>query len=130
MLGAHLSALFLILLVLLQVWIMMRVASERGRSGVKPPAMTGDAALERAIRVQENTIEQLALLLPAYALAATWWSVLWAAVLGLVWIAGRMLYALGYWSEPGKRSAGFMVALAATAVLLVGGSVAWLWTLF
>lgn len=130
MLGNHLAAVFLILLVLLKLWIMFRVGVERGRSGIGAPAMTGDPALERAIRVQMNTLEQVAMLLPAYVLASIYWSVLWAAVLGLVWIAGRTWYAIGYWQEPKKRSMGFMVAFLANMALLIGGTIGWVWTLF
>ena len=67
-----LTLLVLLLIVLLQLWMMMRVAQWRGRSGIKAPAMTGDPALERAIRVHMNTIEQLAMFLPALLVCAAY----------------------------------------------------------
>jgi hypothetical protein len=37
----------------------------RGRYGVKAPAVTGHPIFERWMRVQQNTIEQLVVFLPA-----------------------------------------------------------------
>jgi glutathione S-transferase len=38
---------------------------------------------------------------------------------GLVWIVGRIIYALAYMADPSKRSLGFTISIIATAVLLV-----------
>jgi len=46
------------------------VGAARGRYGVKAPATTGNEVFERYYRVQMNTLEQLALFLPAIFLAA------------------------------------------------------------
>ncbi len=43
-----------------------------------------------------------------------------AAALGAVWIVGRILYALGYVKDPGKRELGFLIQTLAAAVLLFG----------
>jgi glutathione S-transferase len=37
---------------------------------------------------------------------------------GIIWLVGRMLYALGYYNEPKKRALGFVVSMMATFVLL------------
>ena len=39
---------------------------------------------------------------------------------GAVWIVGRIVYALGYYAEAGKRAPGFLIQSLATAVLLFG----------
>jgi glutathione S-transferase len=72
------------------------------------------------LRVQGNTLEWLPIFLGSLWLFAHYWGDLPAAVLGLVWIVGRVLYALGYSAAADKRELGFMVQLVATAVLLFG----------
>jgi len=102
------------------LWMGIDVARARGKSGIQPPAMTGDPVLERTIRVQANTLEWLPIFLGAMWLFAIYWNVLVAAGLGVVWIVGRTLYATGYVAEPAKRSTGFLIQMAATVVLLLG----------
>ncbi len=105
---------------LLYVWMALRVAVARKKTGIHPPAMTGDPILERHIRVQANTLEWLALFLPSLWLFALYWNDLAATVLGVIWIVGRIVYALGYVADPGKRELGFGIQGLATAVLLFG----------
>ncbi|MNL84862.1 MAPEG family protein [compost metagenome] len=46
----------------------------------------------------------------------------------MIWILGRIVYALGYVADPGKREAGFIIQALATAILLFGalGRVIWM----
>jgi uncharacterized membrane protein YecN with MAPEG domain len=90
--------------------------------------MTGDPILARNIRVQANTLEWLPLFLPSLWLFAIYWSDLVAVILGVVWILGRIVYALGYVADPGKREAGFIIQALATGILLFGalGRVIWI----
>jgi|CXWL01.1.fsa_nt_gi glutathione S-transferase len=111
------TAQILLLTVLLQIAIMMNVAFKRGKSGIDAPQMTGDPALERAVRIQMNTLEQLGMFLPSLLVAAAFVGDTFAAWLGLVWLIGRVLYAVGYQQAPGRRSLGFMVGGLAVAVL-------------
>ncbi len=113
---------------LVYVWMALQVARARSKSGVAPPAMTGDPVLERHIRVQANTLEWLVIFLPSLWLFAVYWSDLVATILGVVWIVGRIVYALGYVADPRKREAGFIIQALATAVLLFGalGRVIWI----
>jgi glutathione S-transferase len=64
-----------------------------------------------------NTLEWMPIFLPALWLAAIYVSDVAAALLGLVWIAGRLLYTNGYTQSPDKRETGFFVQAAAAAVL-------------
>jgi uncharacterized membrane protein YecN with MAPEG domain len=114
------TALVTLLSLLAYFWMAMQVGRARGTSGIKAPAMTGDPVLERAVRVQSNTLEWLPIFLPSLWLFALYWNELVAAALGLVWIIGRLLYATGYMADPAKRSTGFFIQFLATAVLLLG----------
>jgi len=122
-------ALVTIAALLTYVWMMIRVGQARGKSGIAAPAMTGDPALERAIRVHYNTLEWLPTFLVSLWLFAIYWNDLIAAGLGVVWIVGRIVYALGYYADPGKREMGFMIQMGATAVLLFGALGRIVWTL-
>lgn len=113
---------------LLVLWTMYRVGKARGAHKISAPAVDGPEEFQRVMRVQINTIEQLALFLPALWLCALYLGDRWAAPLGVIWIIGRVLYARGYYAEAGKRSFGFMISsiatltlMAATAVSLVRG---------
>ena len=120
MMEHRLTALVTILALLLYFAMSLQVGRARGKSGIQPPAMTGDPMLERAIRVHINTLEGLPLFLAGLWLFAIYWNDLVAAGLGLVWIVGRQLYSSGYMADPDKRSTGFLIQFLATAVLLLG----------
>src|SRR3954468_5071600 len=96
------------------------VARAHIRSGILPPAMTGDAALERAQRAHANTLEWMPIFLPALWLFALYWSTSWAAAFGIVWILGRVAYFVGYTSAAERRYAGFFIQAMATLGLLFG----------
>jgi uncharacterized membrane protein YecN with MAPEG domain len=105
---------------LVYVWMIMRIGGARRRTGIDAPAMTGDPELERHLRVQANTVEWLVIYLPSLWLFAIYWNDLFAAAAGVVWIIGRILYALGYAADAKKRELGFVIQMLATAVLLFG----------
>ena len=58
--------------------------------------MTGAPELERAVRVQGNTVEQFVIFVPALWLAAMYFQGWIPAALGLIWCLGRLIYAIGY----------------------------------
>jgi uncharacterized membrane protein YecN with MAPEG domain len=120
MMEHRLTAVVTILALLLYFAMGLQVARARGKSGIKPPAMTGDPVLERAVRVHINTLEWLPKFLVGLWLFAIYWNELVAAGLGMVWIIGRQLYSSGYMADPDKRSTGFLIQFLATAVLLLG----------
>lgn len=109
-----------LLALLVYFWMGLQVGRARAKSGIAAPAMTGDPVLERTIRAHYNTLEWLPLFLVPLWLFAIYWSALVAAVVGLVWIVGRVVYQLGYVADAGKRSTGFMIQALAVAVLLFG----------
>lgn len=122
-------ALVTIAAILVYFWMSLQVGRARAKCGISAPAMTGDPILERTIRVHYNTLEWLPIFLVSLWLFAIYWIDWVAALLGVIWIVGRILYALGYVSDPGKRELGFMVQALATAVLLFGALGRIVWTL-
>jgi uncharacterized membrane protein YecN with MAPEG domain len=114
------TALVTLLALLVYFWMSLQVGRARGKSGIHPPAMTGDPQLERAVRVQSNTLEWLPIFLVSLWFFAIYWNELAAAGLGIVWIVGRLVYSAGYMADPAKRSTGFLIQFVATAVLLFG----------
>jgi len=120
----NLIALVTILALLTYLGTAVNVARNRRRHGVAPPAMTGAPQVEQALRVQANTLEWLAIFLPALWLFAVYWSDLIAAVLGGLWILGRLLYGFGYMQEKvTARYPGFGIQATATLILLIGAGV-------
>ena len=123
-------ALVTVLALLLYIGVFLAAGRARGRYGVQAPAITGAPEFERALRVQQNTLEQLIWFLPALWLFAFYVSPLWSSVIGLVWIAGRIYYAVSYYRDPASREPGFIIGFAASAVLLIGALVGILIRLF
>jgi uncharacterized membrane protein YecN with MAPEG domain len=121
-------AIVTIVALLVYAWMIARIGRVRAKTGIHAPTMTGDPILERHIRVQANTLEWLVIFLPSLWLFAVYWSDLVAAILGAIWIVGRIVYALGYVADPGKREAGFIIQALAAAILLFGalGRVIWI----
>jgi glutathione S-transferase len=101
----------------------LAVGRARYRFGVKAPATTGNIDFERYYRAQMNTLEQLIIFIPALWSFAIFISIMWAAVLGAIFIVGRLLYFTGYVKAADKRSAGFGLATFAQLFLLIGGIV-------
>lgn len=120
MMGHRWTALVTLLALLVYFGMGLQVGRARGRSGINPPAMTGDPLLERAVRVQSNTLEWLPIFLVSLWLFAIYCNELVAAGVGIVWIIGRLVYSVGYMADPARRGTGFLVQLLAGAVLLFG----------
>lgn len=99
------------------LYVGLMVGKTRQKLGISAPLMSGHPELERALRVQANAVEFAPIVLPSLWLAAYWTSDVFAALLGLVWIAGRILYARTYLEAANKRTLGFMIQATATAVL-------------
>ena len=66
-------------------------------------------------------LEQLIVFLPALWIFSTTVSPLVGAIVGAVWVVGRVLYSITYYADAEKRGPGFMIAGVAGLILLVGG---------
>ncbi|MCA0049091.1 MAPEG family protein [Mesorhizobium sp. B283B1A] len=58
--------------------------------------------------------------MPSMWLFAVYWSAQRAAALGLLWMAGRIAYFIGYLSAPLRRYPGFFIQALAAFALLFG----------
>ena len=104
-----------------------RVARARIKYGVKLPAISGNEDFERVFRVQMNTLEWLPIFLPSLWLFAIYRGDAIAAIIGFVWIVGRIVYMIGYTQSVPRRSPGFFIQALAVAVLLFGSIIAIVW---
>ena len=93
----------------------------RARHEIAAPSTTGDPTFERYFRVQQNTVEQLIVFLPAILLFGTYVDEAIGAGLGLVFILGRVLYARSYYRDPAERGLGFGLTALSNLVLTLGG---------
>ena len=99
----------------------MLVGKARMDTGIKAPAVSGNEQFERWFRVQQNTLEQLAVFLPSLWIFATYVHELTAAGLGLVFFFGRILYCRSYVRDPDSRGPGFMLSALPSMIMLLGG---------
>ena len=123
----HLTALVALLAILVYFYSSILVSRARGKFGVKLPAISGNPDFERVFRAQMNTLEWLPIFLPSLWLFAVYLSDSIAAMIGLAWVIGRILYVLGYAQAVAKRSLGFAIQALATIALWVGafGAIVW-----
>ena len=97
------------------------VGRARGKYGIDAPAIVGNPIFERYYRVQQNTLEMLALFIPGMIIFAQYVSADVAAGLGIVFIVGRFLYLRAYVADPKSRSLGFALSFIPAQILLIGG---------
>ncbi|MDY6936245.1 MAG: MAPEG family protein [Cyanobacteriota bacterium] len=100
--------------------VTVNVGRARMKYQVMPPQMSGNPDFERVVRVQQNTLEQLILFLPALWLFTLFANPIWGAGIGAVWVVGRIVFAWGYYQAAEKRMAGFAMSTLATLALLLG----------
>jgi glutathione S-transferase len=123
----HFTALVTLLALMFYFTTCLGVARARVKYSIKAPTISGNPDFERVFRVQMNTLEWLPIFLPALWLFAIYISDAIAAALGVVWIAGRILYLTGYSKAANKRGPGFATQAGAAFVLWLGavGAIAW-----
>jgi hypothetical protein len=95
----------------------------RQLSGLKAPAISGHEGFERMYRVQMNTLECLVAFLPTLLLSAKYWSPIFVAGLGFIFLVGRLIYWRAYVSSPESRGIGFMLSIVPTIILALSAVV-------
>ncbi|MEY4965824.1 MAG: hypothetical protein RL274_1407 [Pseudomonadota bacterium] len=113
-----LTAIVTLLAILISMAFVIQVGRARQRTRIDAPAMTGALALENAVRVQANTVEQIVIFLPALWLAALYFQGWVVPIMGLVWCLGRILYAFSY-GDHKARMPGFALTIFPTLILVI-----------
>ncbi len=113
-----LVTLFAVLEFLGMVWLVGRA---RVKYSVRAPSTGGNEHFERWFRVQQNTLETLIMFLPALWIAAHYWSAGWMALIGMVYLIGRVIYLISYVRDPRTRTLGYVLSIAPVGVLVVFG---------
>ena len=111
------------LALLVYYFTLLRSGLARGRFKIVPPSHSGPPEYECYVRAHQNTLEHLALFLPGLWMFAFAVGPLWAAGIGLLWPVGRLWYALGYTSEPGKRIPGLLMSMPPIYIFVLGSLV-------
>ena len=101
----------------------LTVSRARGTYGVPAPATGGNEMFERYFRVQMNTLEQLVIFVPGMLMFGRYVNAFAAAILGAVFIVGRIIYFASYVKDPRRRGLGFALSALPNLVLL-GGAIA------
>jgi glutathione S-transferase len=113
-----LTAAVTLLAVLISIAFAIGVARARQATGIDAPAMSGDPRLERALRIQANTVEQFVVFLPSLWLAAIYFQGWVPPLLGLVWCIGRITYSFVYGNAK-QRFPGFALTIFPTLILVI-----------
>jgi len=121
--GLHWTSLASLAALVVYLWMLVVAGLARGKYKVPAPSMDGPIQFQSAHRVQANTVEQMVLFFPALWLCAFWLGDSWAGLGGLIWVVGRVVYALGYYSDPKKRSLGFLITSFGSVALLIGAGI-------
>jgi glutathione S-transferase len=124
MIGFPLTALATLLVLITYAGFGVVVSKARGKYGVMAPAVTGNADFERRYRVQMNTLEIMPVLLPLMWLCAASVGDPWAAIAGVVWSIGRVIYARAYYAEAAKRDVGFTISMIPILAMFIAVIVA------
>ncbi len=117
----QLPAFLTIAITLLLFALAANVGRQRLRYKIDGPATTGHPMLERAFRVQMNTIENTVMVLPLLWIAALFFNPFFATLAGLVWLGARIWYAIAYMKEPKRRGKAFVLSMLAVLALMIMG---------
>ena len=116
----HYVSLVIILALLEYFFFVAMVGAARGKYSINAPATTGDPNFERIFRVQQNTLEQLVIFIPAIYLFGLYVHATAAAAIGLLFLIGRAIYYKAYITDPVTRTIGMVCGVGSYAILSLG----------
>ncbi|RMF08786.1 MAG: MAPEG family protein [Alphaproteobacteria bacterium] len=119
----HVTVIVSVLALFINIVFALRVGQARGRLEVPAPATTGPDEFNRLYRIHQNTVEQTVLFLPSLWLFHAVFHSIWGAVMGLVWVAGRLVYSSAYRKDPSRRGPGMMLTFASSLALMLSALV-------
>ncbi len=111
------------LALLVYYFTLFKAGMARGRFKVAAPSHDGPEEYQRYVRAHINTLEHLVLFLPGLWLFAYAVSPIWAAVIGLIWPIGRLMYALGYYQGADQRQLGLYISMPPIYIFVLGSLV-------
>ena len=115
-----LTSLITLLTVLLMFVTSVIVGKARVKYEIMAPAISGHEMFDRAYRVQMNTMEAAAMMLPSLWIYAIFNGETGAFAMGVIWLIGRAWYAQAYLANPVRRGLGFGIGFVALAGLWFG----------
>ena len=112
----------IILIALLQfIFFTGRAGFSRGKYDIKAPKTVGNDRWERIFRIQQNTMEQLVIFVPAMLIFSLYVSATWVLLPGILFIVGRHIYSRLYLESPENRGPGMLLSLLSNIALVIGG---------
>jgi len=113
--------LIIILIALLQFIVFTAKAGfTRNKYSVGAPKTTGHEDWERIYRVQQNTMEQLVIFIPAMYTFTLYVSDRWVILPGVLFVIGRQVYSYLYEKDPATRGPGVALSFFSNIALVVG----------